>query len=265
MAATMDQGLKKQLETFHREVAKQGEDIVYRIFPTKLWQIFDLNELLKSVEDSSSPFHPSHSSGMTDATVYPPPASSLEDATGRKRKRLDNGEKPVVDGTETIQQAQNAPSTSPKYLEHVKGNYLITHTIHKRLKEECEELAGLMDKARLWVAMTLPKIEDGDNFGVGVQEEVLGELQRAQEAAFNLRDIPQKDHLTRAKICSKLIKYPNVEDYTIALKEHDQKQFFLARQHLTDIRNIYATLTDMIHKNIDKIRKPKANNSMNLY
>lgn len=52
MAATMDQDLKKQLEvsrlckqqksrpdedqTFHREVAKQGEDIVYRIFPTKV-------------------------------------------------------------------------------------------------------------------------------------------------------------------------------------------------------------------------------------
>lgn len=47
-------------------------------------------------------------------------------------------------------------------------------------------------------------------------KEVLGELQRAQEAAFNLREIPQKDHLTRAKICSKLIKYPNIEDYTVS-------------------------------------------------
>lgn len=48
-----------------------------------------------------------------------------------------------------------------------------------------------------------------------------------------------------------------------ALKEHDQKQFFLARQHLIDIRNIYATLTDMIHKNIDKVSVSSASpNSM---
>jgi hypothetical protein len=71
----------------------------------------------------------------------------------------------------------------------------------------------------------------------------------------------------------------------MALKEHDQKQLFSARQHILDIRNVYASLTDMMHKNISKvissvvyheffadsfsplhqIRKPKANNSMNLY
>jgi hypothetical protein len=102
--------------------------------------------------------------------------------------------------------------------------------------------------------------------------EVLSELHRAQESAYNLRDIARQDHIARAKICSKIIKYPNVQDYPVcssttgysisrvnlpnlsqlALREHDEKQLYLARQHLFDLRNVYAVVTDIIHKNIAK-------------
>ncbi|EEB91104.1 hypothetical protein MPER_10595 [Moniliophthora perniciosa FA553] len=95
----------------------------------------------------------------------------------------------------------------------------------------------------------------GDNF------EALAELHRAQESAYNIRDVPRQDYLSRAKICSKLIKYPHVEDYT----EHDSKQIYYARQRLYDIRNLYAALTDVLHKNIAKIRAPKANNRTGMY
>ena len=45
--------------------------------------------------------------------------------------------------------------------------------------------------------------------------EVLNELHRSQESAYNLRDSARQSHLNRAKLCSKLIKYPHVEDYTV--------------------------------------------------
>ena len=45
--------------------------------------------------------------------------------------------------------------------------------------------------------------------------EVLTELHRSQESAYNLRDSARQSHLNRAKLCSKLIKYPHVEDYTV--------------------------------------------------
>jgi len=126
-------------------------------------------------------------------------------------------------------------------------------------------MAAMLDQVKLWVTLTMPKIEDGDNFGVQIQEEVLGELHRAQESAFNLRDAARQDYLSRAKICTKILKYPNVEDYHLALREHDEKQLYLARQHMFDLRNMYAVLTDLMHKNITKIRVPKANNSVGLY
>ena len=41
----------------------------------------------------------------------------------------------------------------------------------------------------------------------------------------------------------------------LALREHDEKQLFFARQNLIDIRNVYAVMTDILHKNIAKVRR----------
>ena len=51
--------------------------------------------------------------------------------------------------------------------------------------------------------------------------DVLAELQRAQDAALNLRNIARDDYLFRAKICSKLVKYPNIADYEVSYAEYD--------------------------------------------
>lgn len=53
-----------------------------------------------------------------------------------------------------------------------------------------------------------------------VSLEVLGELHRSQESAYNIRDATRQDYIARAKLCSKLIKYPNVEDYKVCLCPH---------------------------------------------
>ena len=43
------------------------------------------------------------------------------------------------------------------------------------------------------------------------------ELQRAQESVANLRDVARQHHLSRAKISSKLLKYPHIEDYGVSV------------------------------------------------
>jgi hypothetical protein len=101
------------------------------------------------------------------------------------------------------------------------------------------------------------------------ESECLNELHRSQESSMNLRDAARQHHLTRAKIASKLIKYPHIDDYTvrrpsiaahpsfiranqIGLREHDEKTLYVARQNLSDLRNIYAVLFDILNKNIQK-------------
>jgi proteasome activator subunit 3 (PA28 gamma) len=252
MPVDIDANVARKFDEFKQVVTATAEDIIFRIFPLK---IFELTKLIESTSTPESPFHISHASSSTDATVYPAPCSSVSDEPeAKKRKRNGDGST-----TPTTNDTQHA-----RYPSLILANKHMSRA-HQDVKKECEQLAELCDKVKLWVNLTMPKIEDGDNFGVSIQEEALSELLRSQESAYNLRDSTRLDYLNRAKICSKIIKYPHLEDYTLALKEHDEKQLYLARQHLVDIRNIYAVITDILHKNINKIRAPKANNGVGLY
>ncbi|TRM65917.1 proteasome activator pa28 [Schizophyllum amplum] len=241
----MDKNTTAKLDDFRKKITEAGEHIVFHVFPTK---ILEMHEAVQAAASSAnSPFNASQSSG-TDATVCSP---SGEDGGPKKRKREDEG-------------AVRGATGRICYPEAVSANQRLVG-LHTFIKRECEELGVLVDQVKLWITLTMPKIEDGDNFGVEIQTEVLSELDRVHQSAYNLRDLARQDHLDRAKICSKLIKYPNIEDYAVALKEHDEKHLYMARENLTDIRNLYAVMTDLIHKNISKIRAPKANNSMGLY
>ncbi|GJE86187.1 proteasome activator pa28, REG alpha/beta subunit [Phanerochaete sordida] len=252
----MDKELKKQLDDFHEKTAAVAQDILFNKFPRKVLQ---LQELITSTSESSSPFHVSNLS--TDTTVYPSPATTSDEPESKKRKLTDgahNG-RTSYDGTGASHTHEGARFTNQMIANpHIQK-------VHNILKVECEELADCIDKVKLWINLSMPKIEDGDNFGVQIQEEVLNELHRSQESAYNLRDAARQSHFNRAKLCSKMIKYPHIEDYALALKEHDQKQLYVAKQNLYDIRNVYAILTDILHKNIGKLRSPKGNNATGMY
>ncbi|KAH9937379.1 proteasome activator pa28 REG alpha beta subunit [Fomitopsis serialis] len=255
--SSMDKETTKKIEEFQSAASVVAENVVFRIFPCK---ILEIQQLIDSTNDSSSQFHTSHAATSTNPTVYPPPNSTEEGPDVKKRKLHSSDANGVVSmGLTAANDIHHAV-----YPNLVKSNQHIDN-VHTVVKRECEQLADLCDKVKLWVNLSMPKIEDGDNFGVQIQEEVLTELHRSQESAFNIRDAGRLDHLNRAKICSKIVKYPHIEDYTLALKEHDEKQLYVARQNLHDLRNVYAILTDILHKNIAKIRSPKGNNTSGMY
>lgn len=83
----------------------------------------------------------------------------------------------------------------------------------ERVSRDALELIEMVGTVRLWIQLNVPRIEDGNNFGVAIQEEAIQELGRVEEAAFNLCD-GIKYHASRAKFISKLLKYPNVADYS---------------------------------------------------
>ncbi|KIP11797.1 hypothetical protein PHLGIDRAFT_10524 [Phlebiopsis gigantea 11061_1 CR5-6] len=248
----MDKELKKRLEDFHTKTAVSAEEIVFKKFPSK---ILELQELITSTQTSSSPFYLPNLN--TDAAIYPPPSSANGDSEPESKKRkLNDG---ALNG-----KASHDPNAGARYTNQMLASQLVQE-VHGIVKKECEDLADCIDKVKLWINLSMPKIEDGDNFGVQIQEEVLNELHRSQESAYNLRDAARQSHVNRAKLCSKILKYPHVEDYILALKEHDQKQVYVAKQNLHDIRNVYAILTDILHKNITKLRSPKGNNATAMY
>ena len=59
---------------------------------------------------------------------------------------------------------------------------------------------------------------------------------------------------------SKIAKYPHVEDYRRTVTEIDEKEYIIS-----ELRNQYVTLHDMILKNIEKIKRPRSSNAETLY
>lgn len=55
------------------------------------------------------------------------------------------------------------------------------------------------------------------------------------------------------------------EDYRRAILDMDEKQFTNIRLVLTEMRNHFATLHDMITKNLEKIKTPRNNNAEHMY
>lgn len=141
-----------------------------------------------------------------------------------------------------------------------------THYVpsHKQISEELEKIKGyatelveIIGGVKLWIQLNVPKIEDGNNFGVGIQEDVIQELARAEESAFTLCDSIVKYYMSRAKLSSKVLKYPNVYDYQEAIRELDEKEWIHIKITLLDMRNNYILLYDMLCKNWEKVVKPK--------
>ena len=123
--------------------------------------------------------------------------------------------------------------------------------IIRRIMEETNLL-------KMWVTYMIPKIEDGNNFGVSIQEDALGEVASAEtESATHFYEI-SRYYSFRAKLVSKVVKYPHIDDYRRAVEELDEKQFVSLRLTLVEIRNRYATLHDVISKNLVKIKKPRS-------
>jgi proteasome activator subunit 3 (PA28 gamma) len=122
-----------------------------------------------------------------------------------------------------------------------------------------------LNSIKVWITLSIPKVEDGNNFGVSVQEEVLGEVVKCEGDIVSYLDQINRYFVTRAKMASKVAKYPMIEDYRQAVDEYDQKVFHNLRVILQELRNTYLLVHDLVVKNVDKIRHPRSANMGALY
>jgi proteasome activator subunit 3 (PA28 gamma) len=57
---------------------------------------------------------------------------------------------------------------------------------------------------KMWISFMIPKIEDGNNFGVSIQEDTLGEIQSVESEAAAFFDQISRYFVSRGKIVSKV-------------------------------------------------------------
>jgi len=144
-----------------------------------------------------------------------------------------------------------------KHNNQVNSNPIIVSTLNK-VKLEIIEFIDSITTLKIWVHMHVPKIEDGNNFGVAVQEEVLQELGRCEDFTVQSLAITTKYFLSRAKIVAKCLKYPGIQDFEESVHQLDEKTYIELLTIMRDLRNNYAIVYDFVQKNKDKILCPRS-------
>lgn len=92
----------------------------------------------------------------------------------------------------------------------------------------------------------VPKIEDGNNFGVAVQEETLGEIQSVESEAAAFFDQISRYFISRAKIVSKVAKYPHISDYRRAVQVRNSPERLFSMNFIPKTIFIRIQLTHSI-------------------
>lgn len=162
---------------------------------------------------------------------------------------------------------------NPKWISKMETDPVQTYIKHSteistdirtwicKLRSEIMEFIQILDSVKLYIELNIPRIEDGNNFGVSIQEDMIQELVRVEEGALQILDDISKYYNGRAKLVSKIQKHPGIDDYKIALTEIDMKQILQLKMNFVGTRNGYAVLSDMLHKNLERIVKPRPTTS----
>lgn len=103
------------------------------------------------------------------------------------------------------------PSGTVKCNEPICGLIKLVKPIIRSLVEDSNLL-------KMWISFMIPKIEDGNNFGVSIQEDTLAEIQSVESEAAAFFDQISRYFISRAKVVSKVAKYPHIDDYRRAVQ-----------------------------------------------
>lgn len=244
----------KKVQEYKDNLIKKAEDLIIKGFPEK---IVKLNDLLATPQFSERNFSDVYQD-LNIPVPDPIEISSVQDAEkcetdepGAKRARLDLA---TVSGTKVMALPNGRVQCNTPICELIK----VVKPVIRALVEDSNLL-------KMWISFMIPKIEDGNNFGVSIQEDTLAEIQSVETEAAAFFDQISRYFVSRAKVVSKVAKYPHIDDYRRAVQELDEKEFLSLWLVLSEVRNRYCSLHDIVIKNMEKLKKPRSSNAESLY
>ncbi|XP_065339587.1 proteasome activator complex subunit 3 isoform X2 [Cloeon dipterum] len=227
--------------------SKKAEELVLKDFPRK---IVILDELLKTSDFNKPNLEDVHET----LNIPVPDPIQLNSHSEPVSKRWKSEKMDDIAGTKVMALINGS----------VPCNKNLCNLVTK-VKPHVRQLVEDSNVLKMWVSFLIPKIEDGNNFGVSIQEDTLAEIQSVESEAAAFYDQISRYFLTRGKIVSKVAKYPHIEDYRRAVEELDEKEYLSLMLVLCEVRNRYSTLHDIVTKNLEKIKRPRSSNTESLY
>nr|XP_057915546.1 proteasome activator complex subunit 1 [Doryrhamphus excisus] len=231
---------KQQVDDFSKKLTKEAEELVSTFFPQK---IEELQMLLQS-----------SFSGNDVTSLKAPLDIPMPDPAKEEAKRKKKEEKEKKEGKKDKKEEEEDDSGPPC------GPICCNERVEKLLQEVKPQIQTLKEKLNtvsMWIQLQIPKIEDGNNFGVAVQEKVFEILTSSRTKIEGFQTQISKYYSERGDAVAKASKTPHVGDYRELVHELDQTQYFELRLTVLDMCATYAALYDIITKNYAKIKRPR--------
>ncbi|KAI1725308.1 proteasome activator pa28 beta subunit domain-containing protein [Ditylenchus destructor] len=229
----------RQLISYRESLLQEAERIVLEKFPQK---VVEFNELLKTKK-----FIPIEQHGKAKLL-------NNDDGPEAKRSKNDIVNEKIATGTPVYGFKNGTVPCNAKLAEMIE-------IVKPLLREAVEDV----NKIKIWITLLIPRIEDGNNFGVSIQEECLNEVRNVESEAASFLDQMSRYFISRARILSKIAKYPFLDDYRRSILDLDEKQYLNIRLVMLEMRNHFTSLHDMLTKNYEKVKKPRNSNHENMY
>eukprot|EP00164_Ancoracysta_twista_P001834 GFYU01002411.1.p1 GENE.GFYU01002411.1~~GFYU01002411.1.p1 ORF type:complete len:276 (+),score=76.99 GFYU01002411.1:83-910(+) len=252
----VDEGIQDKLEAIGDDLCKKANEIVHQTLPKKILALDKLYKTHKVFKRSLDDVSAAGTKAFAESVSLANGSGSSSPKS--KKRKLDSLPPKSTDSSIPVDPASAFRSEGP-VLESNKHMLELMDV----MKAEVLEMVEIIGVVKVWVQLNIPRIEDGNNFGVSIQEETVNELGRAEDSGFTVLDTMTKYNLTRAKIASKVIKYPRIADYVRSLDDLDHKEYTNMRLGCLELRNNYAIIFDMITKNLEKIRVPRRSDHVN--
>lgn len=192
------------MQEYKDELIKKAEVLITRGFPEK---IVELNEILETKMFAERNFH----------DVYQKVNIPVPDAIALNHVDEKDDEPP----TKRARSSAAAQLSGTKVFALPSGNVSCNTPICELIKVVKPVIRKLVEDSNLlkmWISFMIPKIEDGNNFGVSIQEDTLAEIQSVESEAAAFFDQISRYFISRAKVVSKVAKYPHIEDYRRAVQ-----------------------------------------------
>lgn len=243
----------KKVQEYKDTLIKKAEELIIKGFPEK---IVKLNELLSTPEFAERNF----TDVYQDLNIPVPDPIDLNNPEGEKA----DAEEPAAKRARVDLSSVSGTKVMALPNGRVQCNTPICDLI-KVVKPVIRALVEDSNLLKMWISFMIPKIEDGNNFGVSIQEDTLAEIQSVETEAAAFFDQISRYFVSRAKVVSKVAKYPHIDDYRRAVQELDEKEFLSLWLVLSEVRNRYCSLHDIVIKNMEKLKKPRSSNAESLY
>ncbi|XP_046880064.1 proteasome activator complex subunit 2 [Hypomesus transpacificus] len=229
------------VDNFRQSLYHQAENLFSNYIPLK---IVHLDNLLK--EDALSITDLSSLQAPLDIPIPEPPTPEEEEMETDKNEEEEKKKK-------------KAPKCG-----FIKGNEKIVMLLD-RVKPEILALRETCITVSCWIQHLIPKIEDGNDFGVAIQEKILERLAAVKTKVDGFQTKINKYFSERGDAVAKASKDTHVMDYRSLVHEKDEAVFSEIRVILLDMRGFYAEFYDIISKNQEKVTNPKGEEKPSMY